>query len=104
MKSAKVMKKKRAKVRKPTVPKDIRAVITESFSGHEKLYDAVGRLWLRTSHRIFRLPNPERYCDPRMFGAMNEMMMDAFFEHVENAKTLYLQSKGVRAAFATRPK
>jgi hypothetical protein len=103
MKSTKVAKRK-AKVRKPTVPKDVRAVITESFSGHEKLYDAVGRLWLKTNDRIFELPKPERFCNRRMMVAMNTMMHDTFLENVDNAKTRYLHSKGVRAAFATKPK
>jgi hypothetical protein len=104
MKSAKVMKKKRAKVRKPTVPKDVLAVITEGFSGHEKLYDAVGRLWGRTSKRIFELPNLGRLCDYRMMIAMRDKMHNIFSENVSNANTRYLQSKGVRAAFAIKPK
>lgn len=104
MKSAKVMKKSKAKTRKPTVPKNVQEIITEVFSGHEKLYDAVAQLWLKSSKRIFKLPNLERVYNDSMMFAMHDKMHDIFYENVHNAKTRYLQSKGVRAAFAAKPK
>jgi len=84
-KSAKVVKKNRAKVRKPTVPEDILAVITESFSGHEKLYDDVNKLWGEAHSRIYKCPSAI-YMGYRMHQGVLKSMRNALSEGLERAK------------------
>ena len=92
-KSAKVTKQNKATTRKPTVPKNVQAIITEGFSGHEELYDAICQVWGRTIDRVCRVPEVDDSCDRRMNKAIHEKMRNALYKGVLKANDRLTEKK-----------